>query len=51
MPELTMTPTVAVIFIAVGMLGAAGVGWQIGRIMSPRPLELRDPARILKPGA
>lgn len=37
-----MTPAAAIL-IALGILAAAGIGWQIGRIMSPRPSELRSP--------
>jgi hypothetical protein len=42
-----MTPAAAIL-VTIGMLAAAGIGWQIGRIMSPRPSELRKPATILE---
>lgn len=34
--------------VTIGMLLSIGVGWQIGRIMSPRPHELREFARDLE---
>lgn len=45
-----MTPTAAAILVTLGMFAAAGIGWQIGRIMSPRPSELRQPTRIFEQG-
>ena len=38
--------------ITVGMIVSCAVGWQFGRLMSPRPPELRESAaRLTSPGA
>ncbi|WP_164985952.1 hypothetical protein [Bosea sp. Tri-44] len=36
--------------VTIGMLLSVGVGWRLGRIMSPRPRELRELARDLEQG-
>lgn len=34
------------VFVSSGMLIAAGIGWRIGQIMSPRPEVLRRAAAV-----
>lgn len=36
---------VTFVVVLIGMLATCVVGWRIGRIMSPRPKELREAAR------
>jgi hypothetical protein len=36
--------------VSIGMTVSAAIGWQVGRIMSPRPPELRRIAHLLSQG-
>ena len=47
MPESALIHFSLVLAVTAGMMGAAAVGWRIGRIMSPRPGNLRDLAKML----
>lgn len=42
--EETVDTSELVVFVTAGMLIAAGVGWRIGAIMTPRPEALRRSA-------